>query len=181
MNRVLIAGSGVLITILLTGCSSKPESAPTATSGGSGAYKFGDTIDFSSPIATPYLLGGWSGPENGWGDWTVGPESELLFDIPDIGSSDLALEAKMHPFVPAARPKFSTIVYANGDRIAKWDFNAGEDPAPRTALIPRSALHGSSLRIKLENSDPRSPSETGGGADSRKLSLALMSVTLRSR
>ena len=177
MNRVLIAGSGVLITILLSGCSSKPESAATANGGGSGAY----TFDFTSPSATPHLLGGWSGPETGWGDWTVGPESELSFDIPDIGSSDLALEAKMHPFVPTARPKFNTIVYANGERIANWDFSAGEDPASRTALIPHSALHGSSLRIKLENSDPRSPTETGGGGDSRKLSLALISVTLRSR
>lgn len=181
MKRVLIAASGVLMTILLSACSSKPESTATAKSGGSGAFKFGDPIDFSSTGAAPYLLGGWSGPETGWGDWTVGPESELLFDIPDIGSADLTLEAKMHPFVPAARPKFSTIVYANGDQIAKWDFSAGEDPAPRTALIPHSALHGSSLRIKLVNSDPRSPNETGGGGDSRKLSLALMSITLRSR
>ena len=138
----------------------------------------GERFYFNSREALAHTLGGWGGPEPGWGDWMVGPESELIFDLPVNQPRDLVLDAQMHAFVPPARPGFETTVFANGSHVATWRFRSGEDPVFRTARIPASVLRGVPLRIAFRNSDPRSPKETGISPDPRKLSLAIQSITI---
>jgi hypothetical protein len=142
-------------------------------------YRPGDIIDFASTGSQRYTLSGWAGPEPGWGEWTVGQISELVFKFNHLDGKPLTLEARMHVFAPPMRPTFQTSVVANGSSVATWNFAAGEeDPVSRRAVIPSSALRDGALRLRLDNSDPRSPKETGISGDPRKLSFALKTLRI---
>jgi len=141
----------------------------------------GDRVDFTSAEAFGYTRKGWSGPERGWGDWTIGPESELVFNLENYHRTHpFVLDAELHAFVVPGHSSFHTDVLANGMKIATWHMSiADRDPIHRQATIPVSVLKGDVLRITFENSDPRSPSEFSNSTDGRKLSIALRSLTLR--
>jgi hypothetical protein len=142
-------------------------------------YRLGDTIDFTSPSSNALAAKGWSGVEPGWGTWSDGSQSELTINAPDAAGRDLIMEADVRPFTPAKRPRFDTVVKVNGSQAGVWHFDAlGTEPVHREVEIPKSMVSGPTLRIVLNNSDPRSPNELGISSDTRKLSLALVRLKI---
>ena len=140
-------------------------------------YQLGQTVDFSSANAHNFTLGGWFGPEAGWGDWMLGEESELLFYI-DQNGDGLMLNAEFSSLKPPSVPGVNTMITANGSRIAVWRIENGLSPSVRTAFIPRSVFSGGLLRITFTNDHVWSPLDLGLSNDLRRLSLAMHRLTI---
>jgi hypothetical protein len=105
-----------------------------------------------------------------------------VLNLRDALGKDLVMSAEVRAFTPTQRPRFQTLVKVNGSQVAVWNFDApGEEPVQREAIIPKSLVKDATLRVILDNSDPRSPSEFGINSDTRKLSLALTQMTIRPR
>jgi hypothetical protein len=148
-------------------------------------YGLGESIDFSSSIASRYILGdGWAETES-WGVWTQEETALIRFAPQTVPDAGLAINALVVPFLPKIKPHLTVAVTVKGQKIARWDFNRRErnsgEGVWRQARIPRPLCeYGEQCEIciTLTMSPIDSPRSLGLSSDDRKLGLGLRRLSL---
>jgi hypothetical protein len=138
-------------------------------------YQLGDIVDLTA--RQPYLSRlGWGHPEK-WGAWSLGKSSELYFRIPPSTPISI-LSIRGRPFLAPSKGVSRQVlkVYINGNHLASHEFL---ESRVVDVDIPIKAEVGPWLSVKFVYSDPRSLSQLGLGADTRRLGFAFERITIR--
>ena len=167
------------------GCSFARE---TERSLGMGSYKLDYRL--GSPLRpvgwSPHVLTGWALPEP-WGIWSTASVARLAVRPTDRTSSDLELRLNAVAFLPTPASVLKVGIRANGLALGTWLFQRtdGQDHGPgsftfgntieRRVVIPRTHVADDAglLVLDFEIDAPRSPSEFGITADTRRLGMGL--------
>jgi GT2 family glycosyltransferase len=123
-------------------------------------------------------------PAEAWGAWMgSAPCSLLLQPLWPADTDDLTpeLELRVVHFVTDGRPMSNVRVRVNGHLVLDASGSSSE-PTSHAALIPRAAFDlGGLLAVSIEADDAASPRALGINDDSRKLTVGLLSLVIRSR
>lgn len=155
----------------------------------SGTWSFSDPKSRSYPLTYPidfhlggdaylYETEGWGQAEDG-GSWALGRHSALRLQLSTAPTSDLLLKITAHGFTPPQHSAFRETVLVNDTKVAEWAVTSEQSQLTKEVILKRAILDEGSLKIEFFNDDPRSPAELGWSTDTRKISLALESLSLQ--
>ena len=148
---------------------------PHAAATNGSALSVGESFDFGSVSAEPYLLSGWSGGEGAF-RWTDGRAAELVFGLHTV--EPLLLEMQVEAFLPPRRVREQPVkIDVNGAALETVRLN---QPGTTTIAVrlPAAALkRENQLRLELPKSAFAAP--FGLGSDSRQLGIAVHWLRLR--
>lgn len=140
--------------------------------------ELGRTTSFAAGAGgARHLAAGWSRPD-AEGVWADGDHATLLFCVADDATSDLELELRFRVFLGgrAQRP----VRLAVGDReLGRLTLAAGVGWDHRFRIGPSDRRAGR-FTIELQFGNPESPRSLGLSDDDRRLSVGLVSATVRS-
>jgi len=85
------------------------------------------------------LVAGWSGAEP-WGVWGVGASHEMALYLRAFPGAPVRLELDVSASLAPARPTQAVTVLAGGQTLATWNFTAAGNRAPRSVVVPLSAI-----------------------------------------
>lgn len=140
------------------------------------SYVPGSVIDFRlGGNANVYKTEGWGQAEPG-GSWTLGGHSVLLLNLPSTPDSDFVMTFTAHAFLLATRPAFAERIRINGREVSNW--TVANPQFQKRLDLPRALLRSQKVEIEFVDEDPRSPAELGYSIDSRKLGLAIETLTI---
>lgn len=127
------------------------------------------------------ILGaGWSNPE-AWGIWGVGGVHELQLAIP-AGSAGL-LDLDVHAALVGSRSSQTVEVFADGRKVATWEFASTNNRAVRSIRIAASDTHTTapiSVTVELRPASVARPCDLDPNAtEGRLLGIALHRIRRR--
>jgi hypothetical protein len=142
-------------------------------------YRLDAFLDFrAGGNGMPYMDESWSAPEP-WGTWTCAREACLSLRIAPKPTEDLLLSVFLQPFVNRANPCLTVTVSVNGESVGEWIFLDGTRLTEALMPIPFSCLSKlETTHISFIMDAPKSPSELGLSADTRKLGIGVVSLSL---
>jgi len=163
-------------------CSTCPTLQPLSAAELVGEAPLGTELSFSTGgSGTPYLLDGWSVPEN-WGVWTEGRKSSLIFQLPlDDASLPLRLTIEAQGLFGGQHPHQSVRVFVNDVPVGQIRFDGSENRGSRTFEVPleaRPSRSGGVLDVSFQIENPVRPVDLGMGNDPRQLGMGLSSLRL---
>jgi hypothetical protein len=135
----------------------------------------GETVELT-------VLGDYGGFGDGWalddgGIWTEGSESRIALSLDVLADRDYFIGISLGSIGTKSDETLAVTVLANGERIARCDFNYG-DPEWEVEL-PAPLPADGKVDLMFEVERPRSPRELGWSDDDRPFGLLLRSLTLR--
>jgi len=141
-------------------------------------YRLGEELTFAEGgNGLPYLAAGWSEPEE-WGIWSTGNRSEIVMRLPRL-DTDVRLKVDAYAFVHQARPHKEVTVFINDMPMATWSFNQGEGTQTRSIELSKALFQqAQALTIRFFSPAVESPEQVGLWQDERKISVALVDLTL---
>lgn len=123
-----------------------------------------------------FLLNGW-GISEGWGVWSIGHSSELVFPIHQEVPTTLI--AEVDALVNHIHPSQQVSIYVNNYLLETVKLNKSRSNLMRISL-PKKYLKGDYFIIKFVYADPVSPASLGySGGDIRLLSVGLRWIEFR--
>ena len=164
------------VTLLLTSCSEKSDSARNAKPAAAEQYVLGTPLNFGTTgNARPYQVSGWSAPEPGH-TWTDNSVATLRFDVKSSGTS-LILRMRMSALTKAPElPSQPVEVKVNGVHVADWEVAAESDYS--TPIPAETAGKDNPMTIQFTIPKATSPTKLGMGQDDRTLGLNVAQLTL---
>ncbi len=138
-------------------------------------YSYGEIINFScNGNAVQYQVEGFSSPEDNF-TWTSRSVARLKIPIPST-DNDILLTIKAFPFLPPnAQEGKNVVIIINNAKLADLVFKGSSE---ETIHVPNSLFKMGVLNIKLCIESTMSPLSCGMGDDSRKLGIAVSSITI---
>ncbi len=139
-------------------------------------YEYGTEIIFGLVgNADDYVGFGWSAPmSRGW--WNSGGSASLKLTV-TVPETDLALKAKLIPYIGAQVPEQNIYVLVNGTEIDLWSARERRAHQFRT-VVPNRLIHSPEVEIRFDLPNASLPRLIGTGADKRKLAILMISVSL---
>ena len=139
-------------------------------------YEYGTEIVFGlMGNADDYVGFGWSSPmSKGW--WNHGESASLKLTVA-IPETDLALKAKLIPYIRAQVPEQNIYVLVNGTEIDLWSARERKAHQFRT-VVPNRLIHSPEVEIRFDLPNASLPYLIGTGGDKRKLAILMSSVSL---
>lgn len=131
-----------------------------------------------SGAALPYMYRGWSSPEP-WGTWTNGDAAEIFLPLTD-DVKEVIIE--VGAFVTPSHPAQDIAIKIDGMHVANRSITGTAHELINIAItdgVRRAMPRGGLLRLELIFENAVSPRDLGMSADNRKLSIGLISVTVR--
>jgi hypothetical protein len=129
-----------------------------------------------------YAVDGFSEPE-GWGCWIDGARADLVLPVETDGNPALALELVYRGMVVSPmQPVVSFDVVVNGRSCATLTTQSGANETAMIELPSEPERHANEvLAIRIDVHTTLVPSEHGLSADTRRLGIGLVSLTLLER
>ena len=128
--------------------------------------------------AEAFLTFGWSVQEKNH-RWTDGPVAGMLFLLQEIPCNDLILRISGSGFYPERLDKQMVKVFVNGKPLADWELEKKWMAGTYEAIIPLSLIPTNRLiEIAFEISDPGGEPVSSQAQSSRKLGMAVRSITI---
>ncbi len=125
------------------------------------------------------LGSGWSRSE-GWGTWSDGAKSTLTIDLYQTHQSDLNLEFVIMPFFNGRHHSQRVELSVNGTKMDTWVLPPSKQWRVQRVRIPKNIWDAKRpAEVTFVYSEPRSAAELGIGKDSRRLAMALKTLTIR--
>ncbi|UUY09034.1 glycosyltransferase [Pseudomonas sp. J452] len=141
-------------------------------------YRLGDTISFHSEgNATAFQGPGWSYPES-WGTWTDGNKAELHLRLENTPEHDLLLTFEGQCFLTDTRSSQRVDIYMADTCIGAWHFDPSNNDGKHQCRIPGNSFISKHLTLRFQLPDARSPASLGVSSDTRRLGLALLTLSL---
>ena len=141
-------------------------------------YQYGTQIRFGRDGNADAFLGrGWSKTAQDNFRWTSGNLASLHIPVP-VPENDLVLQAVLRPFLREERvPKQTIRVLANRNKVGEWTVTERKTHTLQ-ATIPKELADSRGVTIEFDLPDAISPKSIGGGADVRRLAVAMVRVSL---
>ena len=141
--------------------------------------RVGDSVAFSDQgSGWIYEVSGWQ-PADGGSTWAEGPTSALVLK-PEAGAQPLALDFQVKGVVGPSWPQSEVDIAVPNAPTSRWTFRQGESWTVHTVCVPEAArLDAGVLTVAFQSPRPHTPQDAGVGTDTRSLSFALRTMTLR--
>ncbi len=138
-------------------------------------------IDFKDPASGRYLNRGWSAAGEG-GRWTDGREAELSIPLGNESPHELSVRLRFTPFIKSGQEHQQVVVLVDGKEVQRWRLTR-EQVETREFRVPASVLKSgrTSLDVRFEFPDARSPVELGISEDTRVLAMHVDSMDVYGR
>lgn len=135
----------------------------------------GNSFSFRSGAeGTPFLLDGWSQPEQ-WGTWSTGSAAEIRVPVP-ASRQPFSIELEVIGFHPPGSDPVAVTVRLGDEAPSRYSIGA-QDATIRVDVPESLADTQSPIRIGFEIANPRSPRELGLSVDGRPLGIGLKKIT----
>jgi hypothetical protein len=124
-------------------------------------YPLGTLLTFrrDADSARPYETLGWRAADAD-GTWTEGPVAMLRLALAHTADAQrpLSVDVDAQPFVVAGHPRLDVDLVVNGERIARWTYDAASIQTRQSAQIPASvAARRNGLDIVFDIRNPEAP------------------------
>lgn len=139
----------------------------------------GKPINFNDQEINPQWSG-WAAAET-WGTWSIAEEAFTRFELPAPLRTDLRIRIVSQAYAPYIGLEQQVEVYANGQRVGKFNYTPQSNLASRELIINKSYIgQDNMLNLVFKIRDPRSPKDMGVSPDNRKLGIGLVSINFAS-
>lgn len=121
---------------------------------------------------------GWTRPE-GWGSFSVGDYARLGFTLPKDHCHSMDFDFKVHPYLPASRPRLDVGVYANAALLTTWHFGKHETATTWRDVSALVRTPDPQCRVDLKFVFTRpgaAPQPYPNGEDWRRLQLLFLNM-----
>lgn len=141
-------------------------------------YQLGTPIDFSTNATrSTFRENGFSVSEK-WGSWTESEHAGFLLELGEKPLADLNLNVSGHFHVTEDGTNLKVSLLANGNEIETRTITFGTHLNPTWAIPSSAILENGQLELAWIFENLQSPRERGQGEDSRKLGMAVQSITV---
>ena len=141
-------------------------------------YALGSQIPFASGSTRPtFNEYGFSASED-WGTWTDSERAGFTLELGHRPSANIVLEVLGHFQITENSPNLIVRLLVNENEVETRSIEFGEHINPRWIIPPEAIEEDGKLEIAWIFENAMSPKELNMGEDSRKLGLAIRSITL---